>query len=315
MGIHYCLCAGAQTKKSGRKAGLRSGITTEMKRYWFLIKKRVIPTHKKLKKILEELKIYCETIVMILAAVMTIKVSLAANAISEKQTELTERQTILAEKQYKDEYSPRLVIKDVNISPSIIVENLLYYLNIDPLEATSSKQDLFLDFDNSIFDDKDLYQLILRSDIIGSIFLENGLNYFDSNINISQFKDLILNLDNRDKDILNWEFNELLYYSGDQYVLENIGDQVVNGSIQYKIIISINIRNNSKYSDSYNLLLKDVWYPDFELKENMVVIQCINPIFIQYMIDDFEDYLKEQLNNENIHVNYVNGKKVLSKLS
>ena len=102
----------------------------------------------------------------------------------------------------------------------------------------------------------------------------------------------------------------MLYYSGDQYVLENIGDQVVNGSIQYKISISINIRNNSKYSDSYNLLLKDVWYPDFELKENMVVIQCINPIFIQYMIDDFEDYLKEQLNNENIHVNYVNGKKV-----
>lgn len=310
-----------------------------MKRYWFLMKEKVIPVHKKLTKILEELKIYCETIVMILIAIVTIKVSLAANTISEKQTELAQRQTvlterqtilaekqtelterqtilaeqqaelaerqmILAEKQYKNEYLPRLIIKEVDENPSIIAENILYELDINFLEAASSGLDLFLDFDNSVFDREELYQLLLKSDTVGSIFLANGLTYFDPNINIDQFKDVILNLDDRDKKILNQEFNELFYYSGDQYVLENIGDKVVNGSIQYEINISIHILSSSGYNDSYNVLLKDTGYPYYELKENIIIIQCLNPILIQYMVDDFESYLKEKLNNENIYISY-----------
>lgn len=278
-----------------------------MKRFWFLIKRKVVPAHKKLKKILEELKIYCETLIMILIAFMTIKVSLAANAISEKQTELTERQTILAEKQYKNEYSPRLVVKDVDISPSIMAENLLnYYYFVDTsfFDDLFMSLDLFSDFHVSIFEDEEFYQLILKSDNIGSFFLENGLNYFDPNVNIGQFKDIILNLNDKDKKILNREFNRLFWYSGDQYVLENIGDKVINGSIQYEINISIHIPNSSGNCDSYNVLLKDVGYPYCELKENIIIIQCLNPVLIQYMINDFESYLEKELDDENIYINY-----------
>lgn len=133
-----------------------------MKRTWFLIKQKIIPIHKKLKNILEEFKIYCETFVMILIGVMTIKVSLAANAISEKQTELTEKQIILAEKQYKNEYSPKLIIKKVDENTSIIAENILYELNIDYSETAFSKLDLFLDFDDSIFDRRDYINYYLE---------------------------------------------------------------------------------------------------------------------------------------------------------
>lgn len=115
---------------------------------------------------------------------------------------------------------------------------------------------------------------------------------------------MLLNLNDKDKKILNREFNDLFYYSGNQYILENIGDMVANGSIQYEINVSIHILNSSKYYDIYNVLLKDVGYPRYELKENIIIIQCLNPILIQYRVDDFKDYLKEKLNNDNIYIDY-----------
>lgn len=269
--------------------------------------KRLLKTHKCLKGFLDETKIYFETIVMVSIAFMTFKISLAANAISEKQAELAKEQVVLTKKQYEYDYLPRLVVNQYDTEPCIMVEDILLYCNKEIIfsEDGLTYLDLFTDFNDEVFDTFQFYYLLDDEGFKDMLLYKYGLDDYNQNINGSFFKDVILNLNEYEKYWINSIINKKLCRSGDIYEIENIGARPVNDTINYKIDVSVTIPEKSNFFKSYHFLVCDLWNSQYKMNGDMVVVQCLNPIYIRCMLDDFTKYLKKELENDRISVSYT----------